>query len=272
MASRTEAGRVRTDPRISRRRKLVERTKKRRLIWGSGSAGFAVLAVWATFWSPLLDVRNVQVSGSPHTGATAVRKAADLGSDDNLLLLSTTEVARAVETLPWVRTAEVDRRLPGTVSIKVVERRAALALTVAAGTWTLDRAGNVLEEGRAEKGLTTVSGSAVNGVRIGERVDAAEVIAALQVWRSLPRKVRDMVASVLAPSPTRIALVTGSGTVVRYGSSDRLVSKNSVLVALLARLQRDRRSASYIDVSVPTNPAVGPAATPVPTGTPAPSY
>ena len=270
MASRTETGRVRTDPRISRRRQAIARSKRRRVIGSLLAAALLGGAVWGAFWSPLLDVRRVQVLGAEHTSAREVRDALGLGTDDNLLLMSTGDVAKIVESLPWVKRAEVHRRLPGTVRIKIEERKAALAVTVAAGTWTIDASGRVLEEGSPGPRLPTLTGAVLTEVEPGDSLKGREIRAGLEVWASLPKKVSAEVVSVVAPARERIALALRNGTLVRYGGADHLDAKNEVLVAILGRLSADNASASYIDVSVPATPAIGPApttATPTPTPT-----
>ena len=270
MASRTETGRVRTDPRISRRRKAVARTKRRRIAGAFLALAILAGAIWAAFWSPLLAVSKVQVAGARHTSTADIRAAADLGADDNLLLVSTGTVANAVERLPWVAEAEVHRKLPGTVRIRIEERTAALAVTIASGTWTIDATGRVLEEGAVEENMPTLTGAVLGALEPGTQIRADEVRAGLAVWRSLKKKVRAHVASVVAPARERIALALRDGTIVRYGGADHLKSKNEVLGALLARLAAEGRSATYIDISVPSTPAVGPApapATPAPTPT-----
>jgi cell division protein FtsQ len=269
MATQADARRVRTDPRISRRRRAVERGKRRRVIVSLAALGSLVLLVVIAFWSPLLEVRKVQVVGAKHTDAADVREATGLDEGPNLLLVSTGDVASSVETLPWVRSADVHRRLPGTVRVKLVERTPALVVTVAAGTWTIDGSGHVLEEGAVTKDLPTLTGSVIAGLEPGERLDAPEIKAGLAVWRSLPKKIKAEVASVVAASRERVALILRDGTMVRYGGAEGLRSKNEVLLVLLRRLDAEGRSATYVDISVPTSPAIGPApATAAPTPTP----
>ena len=269
MAARTEAERVRTDPRISRRRKAIVRSKRRRVMAALIAAGIAAVLVWTAFWSPLLDVRRIQVVGAKHTDSSDVRAATGLDSNENLLLVSTGRVAASVEELPWVRAADVQRRLPGTVRVKVEERSAALVVTVASGTWTIDASGHVLEEGAASERLPTLTGTVLAGVEPGERIRSEAARAGLEVWRSLPRKIKEQVASVVAPARVRIALALRDGTVVRYGGADHLGAKNEVLGALLARLRAEHRTATYIDISVPGTPAVGPPQA-MPTASPTP--
>jgi cell division protein FtsQ len=251
--------RIQTDPRIRRRRDDVARGRKRKALTVLGSVAGVALLVWAAFWSPLLSVRDVKLTGAQHTTADQVATAAGLGSDDNLLLLSADEVVAAARTLPWVADAEVERRLPGTVKVKVVERKPALVVALGiAARWTIDARGHVLATGQAEPGLPVVSGIEVGDIKPGIKLDAPVMQEVLKAWRSLPNKLAADVQAMFAPTLERISFTLVDGTQIRYGAAERLAAKNEVLLALRKRLDEEGRMTSYIDVRVPTSPAVGP--------------
>lgn len=269
MSGRSER-RVATDPRISRRRSAVARSKRRRLMTGAITVVALAAIAWVALASPLLAIDEVRVTGAKHTTADQVARVAGLGPEDNLLLISTDAVARAAETLPWVRSAEVDRILPGTVRVRVVERVPALLLSVGAARWTLDARGNILASGTVEKGLPTLGGVETGGVEVGQRVSSPELIDALKAFRALSKRVRDQVAAVVAPSRERISFSLASGTLIRFGAAEDLAAKREVIAALLADLAQEQRTVAYIDVRVPTSPAIAPASavtTPRPTPT-----
>lgn len=271
------ARRVATDPRISRRRSTIARSKRRKLATGMITVvGLGAIA-WAALASPLLAIDDVRVTGAKHTTADQIAQAAGLGPEDNLLLISTDAIARAAETLPWVRRAEVDRILPGIVRVRVTERVPALLLSIGAARWTLDARGNVLASGTVTKGLPTIAGVETVDVEVGQRVASPELIAALKAFRALTKQVRSRVAAVVAPSLERISFSLASGTLIRFGAAESLAAKREVISALLADLTREHRSVAYIDVRVPASPAIGPAATapagpaPSPTASPPPT-
>src|SRR5687768_4599839 len=137
----TRTERVATDPRMRRRRKSVARTKRRRVLSGAGTILAVGMIGWVALGSPLLAVDEVKVVGARHTTSAEVAAAAGLGSEDNLLLMSTEDVEAKAETLPWVRTAEVDRMLPGTVRVRITERIPAMVVSLGAAQWTIDARG-----------------------------------------------------------------------------------------------------------------------------------
>lgn len=247
--------RVATDPRISRRRRGIEKARRRRALSWLGTCAAAGALAYGAFFSPLLDVRGIEVVGAKHVAASDIEAAARV-EGDNLLLLSTGAVTERVESLPWVARAKVDRRLPGTVRIKVEERAAAVALDLAGRRWTVDAKGNVLQRGAVE-GLAVVAGLDPAELAAGERVSSPEALAALAVWRSL-RGLQDDVQVIFAPTTERISLSLAEGTTVRYGAAETLRAKRAVLRVLLTRLRAEGKVAEYVDVRVPANPAVGP--------------
>ena len=262
--------RVRTDPRISRRRQAVARSKRRRfvatLIFLVTVAGL----VWIAFWSPLLNVSKIQVVGARHGSVDAVRGATGVDFDDNLLLVSTGDVVDRVRELPWVRDARVDRKLPGTVRVRVFERTPAVVLSNDSGQWTIDARGRVLDGGASSKQLPTLSGTEAATVRPGDELSDPALTGALKAFRGLPKKLRVRVAAIFAPTVERITFALDDQTIVRYGAPEHLAGKNSVLAALLRSLDAQGRRASYIDVRVPTRPALGPSVSPTTITTPAP--
>jgi cell division protein FtsQ len=234
----------------------VARSKRRRALATVASVGVVAGLGWLAFLSPLLVVERVVVLGGRHVSTEHVEAAAGLGSGDNLLLLSTTQVAERIQRLPWVRRARVTRRLPDTVRVRVTERSPAMVLSTTKGWWTLDRAGRVLGKGVAARALPVLGGVRVGDLAPGDVLSDPEVEAALDVWRSLPRGLRGRVVGIFASSLERIALSLDDDVVVRYGAAESMVAKNSVLRAVLARVRTEGRKVGYIDVRVPASPAI----------------
>lgn len=274
--SRTQ--RVATDPRISRRRRAVARSKRRRVMTWLGSIAVLGALGWVALGSPLLAVDEIRVVGGEHTTSEDVALAAGLGPDDNLLLLSTEEVAARAETLPWVRSAEVDRMLPGTVRVRITERVPAMIVALGAARWTIDARGFVLDSGAVNAKLPILGGAETGDIEVGAQLTTPEIQHALKAFRSMSKKLRSKIIAVVAPSFERISFSLADGTLIRFGAAEKLTAKNQVLNALLAKLAQQNKSAAYIDVRVPTSPAVAPrtaaavdpAPTPTPTASPTP--
>lgn len=260
--------RLQTDPRFRQRRAATGRSRRRK---GAVALLLVVLfavGTWVVFGSTLLRAERIRLVGARRTSASEVARAIAVGDLGNLLLVSTTEVETKVEELPWVKAAEVDRMLPDTLRVKVTERRPFVVLSLGAARWSLDRHGRVLTAGAAVDDLPTLGGVEVDAVEVGAFIEAPEVASGLRTLRSLAPGLRRRVVAVFAPSLERLTLSLDSGLLVRYGAAERLAAKNAVLQAILERVAAGGKPPAYVDVRVPTSPAIGPPAGQVPTSSP----
>jgi cell division protein FtsQ len=254
---KTVAQRVKADPRITRRRAAVERARLRRLRWRVFAVAAAVGIVWLALWSPLFKFRGVEVDGGHHVTPADVTEVAGLDSGENLLTLSQDRIQTAVESLPWVKSARIQRRLPGTIRVIVTERQPALTLTAPGEKWTIDAHGRVLSEGARFKDLPTIATDSAPDVAPGDHIDTPQVRAAVKAVGSMPVELRRRIKAVFAPSIERITLSLDRGPDVRYGAAERLHDKNAVLTAVLDRLHATGETPAYVDVRVPESPAIG---------------
>lgn len=249
-----------TDPRISRRRRAVTRSRHKRIIVRLSVLVLLAGLVYAAFFSPLLVVRDVKVLGAEQVSPGEVAAAAAIGADQNLLLMSTESVKERVESLPWVARADVDRMLPATIRIRVEERLPAMILSLGAARWTIDASGHVLTSGEATTGLPIIAGAELEEIEPGKTLDSPEITGAISAWLSLPDDLRARVKAIFAPAVERITLSLSDGTLIRYGAPEDIAAKNEVLVTILERLKAEGTTVEYIDVRVPTHPALGPRA------------
>jgi cell division protein FtsQ len=238
----------------------VARSRRRAFFVRVGVLLVLVAIGWAAAFSPLLKIDSIEVSGARHTERGVVKDAAGVSDADNLLLVSTSDIEARIEELPWVESASVTRKLPGTIKVKVIEREPAIVLSIGAATWTLDKSGRVLEAGTVSDELAILGGVDVSDIEPGSTLSEPEVQSALKTWRGLPPGLRREVRALFAPTVERISLTLADGTIVRYGAAENIRAKNRVLSAVLDRLRSSGRTAAYIDVRVPTSPAIGPPA------------
>jgi cell division protein FtsQ len=68
-------------------------------------------------------IENVEVVGREQTDPKALLAAAGLKRGDPIMAFSPEAVRRRIEALSWVASAAVERRLPDTVAITIVERK-----------------------------------------------------------------------------------------------------------------------------------------------------
>jgi cell division protein FtsQ len=208
--------------------------------------------------SALLDIDRIAIEGARHTSAGELARAAQVDRGDPLLYVDLAKVRRNLEGLPWVASADVSRRWPGTLGIAVVERVPVGVLPARDGGWVISAAdGRLLDAPKdAPAGLPIVQGVGLGGVPGEMAPETAE--GALRVAAALPPSMREHVVavSVARDDTVRLRFTVGEGHVVdvRFGRPENVTDKLVSLGALLEGAELGGITA--IDLRVPGVPAV----------------
>ncbi|WP_281886951.1 FtsQ-type POTRA domain-containing protein [Agromyces rhizosphaerae] len=229
-------------------RRFTKRQRNRRIAWaaGIGSVLLVVGGLTAAAYSPLMAVQEIQVSGAgERVTAEEVVAALDGQRGTPLPLVDDRAVGEALAEFSAIQTWAIERRPPGTLVVRLVERTPIAVVAGGGGFRVVDGAGIVLEEQPARpEGLPLVDaqgGLAGDGFR-----------AASAVLRSLPDDLRASVLSASASTADDVRLELAGGASVVWGSAEESVLKAAVLEALVEAAPPS--TVSRYDVSSPRSP------------------
>lgn len=167
-----------------RNRYRPDKAKRKRLIrhWFLVFSGILMLLLTtfllsiglAQAYHALLDsdwfkVEEIQIFGLKHVTRDEILEAMMLPSEANLLNLKASQIAARVESLPWLRSAEVSFKLPGTVLVEVSEREP-LAVIHADEFLLMDEDGKMVSRASPEdlKNFIICGGFSGSGLKEGE--------------------------------------------------------------------------------------------------------
>jgi cell division protein FtsQ len=195
-----------------------------------GGLAIAAAAAWALLGSSLLAVRSVAVTGSPAVPRAEVLRAAAIRPGTPLVRVNTAAVARRVEQIAQVQSAQVSRHWPDSVVISVQARTPALALPADGGFDLIDRFGVVVTHVASRPAgmmllATTAAPASLRG--------SPAIRAAVTVLGQLPPRIRRLVRAVAAPSPDAVTLDLRGGATVLWGGTDRAAAKARELEILM---------------------------------------
>lgn len=229
---------ARTEAVPTRRRVLVRRWVALSVVLG------LVLLAAAVWWTPLLGVRSVDVTGARQLTAEQVRVAAAVPEGTPMLRLDLRSIQQRVRLLARVATVEVLREWPSTVRIEITERSPVGYIAESDGTHLVDATGmdyatvTTPPRGLPKIELTTVAPA-------DQRTQAV-----VGVLRALPAQLRSLVVTVSARTPGSVTLGLTHGRTIRWGSADDSARKAEVLAPLMTR------PGKVYDVSSPELPTV----------------
>lgn len=251
----------------SRRRGTVDseqlelRRVGRRRLWRllGAIAAVAVVAglVAVAYFSPLMSVREVTVSGSGTVPTAEVLAVAEVPVGRPLLQVDTSIIAERIARIPGIASARVDRSYPSTIAIDVVERRPLMLIESADGkVGVMDDLGVVYLEFDSAEAM----GTAAAGTAVYRDLPVLEVsrpgpqdpttVAAVKMVSGLPDWLRRQVQSVSASSPADLTLHLTKDRTVVWGNAERGEDKAEALKHVL------KLPAKTFNVSSPDYPAV----------------
>jgi len=204
-----------------------------------------------------LSVRQVVIEGRANTPEPLLRAAIGISRGDSILAVSLHDVRARIETLSWVASATVERRLPDRIVVQLVERRP-FAIWQHQGKFrVIDRAGQVVEQEVAEaRDLPLVVGA-------GAPAAAAALLDALSEYPALLSR---LVAAVrVGERRWNLRLNTGADILLPE-------SAEAAAIARLMTLQQDQalldRPLKTVDMRLPDRLIVRPQVDTNPEGMP----
>ena len=127
--------------------------------------------------SVLLRVSEIRVEGNEHYTDQEIINATGLETGDNIFFFDKfSTIGRAYTKLPYLEEVTVERHLPGTLTIRVVESKALAYLYVDGEEGTIDRTCKILGkavEGESEA-LIPIYGIQPGTLMIGEKLQRAD--------------------------------------------------------------------------------------------------
>lgn len=145
-----------------------------RLLWIAANGVLALSLLLAGYWlfdrtqsDSRFSVRKIQIVGAQYTAADALQKIHRRYNGTNLFRLDVLQLRRELDALPWVERAEIEKQIPDTLVIRVVERRP-VALLGGTAPHYLDREGKAfapLSRTVGDPDLPLVNGESAQDIR-----------------------------------------------------------------------------------------------------------
>jgi cell division protein FtsQ len=238
---------LRTRKRFARRQWRRRWLAWRYVLVGLLAVVLVVGGVWLVYFSDVLTVKRVHVTGQHLLSRGEVLQSAKVPAGEQLAQVDLDAIAARLRSLAEVRSVEVSRKWPDAIEIDLEERVAVAVIDIGGRLRGLDAEGVVFDDYRkAPPGLPRISSTSQTDPDALE--EAATVVAAL------PRELSTMVDHIEVQTVDQITLVLRDQRIVLWGSSDDSATKAEVLLQLL------RQPAKVYDVSVPGQPTTCPEA------------
>lgn len=205
----------------------------------------------------LFAVRSFEIRGAPADLERSLQTALARFEGQSLVGISLADVERAVDAVPAVRSATVDRDFPHALNIDVRPEQAVAIVRRDEDAWLVSASGRVLQ--RLEPGvlrpvprvwIESASGEIALGDFLLPEQGAVAVHALAEVPADFPFEIESA-----RGTEDDLVLVLAGKTEVRLGDAASIGEKLASAKAVLQSLTADERHGlSYVDVSLPARP------------------
>lgn len=233
-------------------KRFTAASRRRRIVTLSVVGGLAVLALACVgvAYTPIMAVRDIQVEGARLVSSDLIVRDLEGQEGTPLPLVDQSAIKASLVKYPLIQSYTVESRPPGTLVIRIVERRPVGVIAEGDSFDLVDVAGVVLSTGAARPDGYPLM--------VFEGDSASEgFAAAAAVLRALPDDVLSTVDEVTATTVDDVTLtLADSGAVVTWGSAEDSAAKAVALEKLMASYPPD--AVDRYDVSSPGSVVIDP--------------
>jgi cell division protein FtsQ len=240
---------------VKRRQRVLMARKKRiaraalsavkLVLFGAALAVLVVHVLGYLHSSPRFSIAHIGVNGNAHATAHAVIQKSGIVEGENIFRFSLADSKAAIEEIPRVRHARVERKLPDEIYIEITERRP-LALLLSRDLLCVDEEGEIFAKFHSSEKIDApiITGRALAGLRVGDTVKAEGIAEALEIIRimnemDVQQNIR--ISEINIDDPANILMVEQrSGANILIGSGD-LRGKLWRLARVAETINRDKR-------------------------------
>ena len=135
-----------------------------------------LLVCWLIFSTTgIFTIDAIEVRGNSHYTAEEIINIGHATSGHNIIYKANIkETEEFLEQNPYIKRAEVRRKLPSTLVIKVTERQERLAFKYDDDYLVMDEEGILLRKTRNKPKTTIIQGVVVSKIKLGEKIEAED--------------------------------------------------------------------------------------------------
>ncbi len=234
-------------------RRQLRRRKERRMI-GVAALICLVSASIGLYFSPILRVQHVEVTGTSALNPDDVATLADIRGDSMVSSTFTGAEAR-VAALPQVRSVQIQRQWPDTIEIAVTERAPWATWTAGATPYTIDETGVVLATTAADSGPIIHAPASAGPLQPGDQVDADALALTYSLVEQVPAQLGVNLTEIDWSTNSGVTVTTDAGYKVVFGDSANTQYKLAVWQGVETEFGRDSMAGHVLDLRFGERPS-----------------
>ena len=227
---------------------------RRRRIWVGLLGIFLAAGLAAGFLyvnSSVFFVGEILVEGNKYVTAEDVYQVAGIPETVNIFRLNVASVKSRLLGDLRIMEADVSRRFPATIIIKIKERRPVAVMAIPYGFVEIDRQGTVLSVTKNLKRMQVpiITGVQAGNVYVADRIADPLVAPILEYLSALEETTLNQISEIHVRSATEMLAYPLEPLVIRLGNGERMQEKAGLTTTILEEIKAKKMLIEYIDLN-----------------------
>ncbi|MBI4744375.1 MAG: FtsQ-type POTRA domain-containing protein [Actinobacteria bacterium] len=244
---------------IKQRKKLVARKKREQYLKLLFVFIIIIAVVWgvkAVYGSRFFDIKEIKVLNNQRISTQEILKLSGLSRNNSLLKVNAREIEDKIKENPWVRDVEVARRLPGTIELKIRERKPIMALFYNDSYYLIDKDQMILSSTPTNENMPVIKDVQVFNPEVGRQIRSERIASAILCFLRINENIRNLIVSISVSEFNELYISTKDGIDIYFGKAKSFSKKNYILDTLLTQARLNKEKIIYVDLRVISNPVV----------------
>lgn len=202
-------------------------------------------------YTPFLTLTQIKLEGAEKMTVDDILKVGGIYMGEPIFELETNTVASRLAKDLRIEEVTVRRKLPGTLEVRVKERKPLATIVCDYGYLDLDRHGKVIDSYKnlREMAIPMITGAQVRDMYIGDDVEDSMVLQILNFLERLEPASINKLSEVAIISADYIVAYTATERAVqiRIGKMERLDEKAHLVDNFLKDLDKNPNAVEYVD-------------------------
>ncbi len=212
--------------------------------------------------SSTFNVRSIEVNGVSRISKEDIVALSGFTLGGHIYEANLNKAQTMIKTNLWVEQVSVERRLPSTLVINVIERVPVAAIITQDSIYIVDFSGTLLLKQKLLDGLAVIAVSGITGldpdIKLGSVLEPEGVGVALSVIKQMDERSASVVSELDVSNTQDIVAHLSYGVDCHLGDKSDFGKKFTVAMEIIDSERRKGllESVDYIDVSLPEQPVL----------------
>lgn len=205
----------------------------------------------------IFTVKNISIAGISRLTEEEILELAKISPKASIFNVNPKEIEDRVASSPWIKEAKLVKSFPNSVKVQIEEEQPVLAVKNKDGYWLVSDDAIALEQPEKLPNKFPLIAFKKSDfiVELGYKIENKKVLSLVRIYTSMEPDVKKRIKTG-SVSGDDLYFIDEKDIQIVYGDTTDLEEKNLLISQLLKDIDKKKTDVYYIDIRVPSKPAI----------------